>query len=121
EGYVDLVEKMSVNKDHLSRSVAYSNTSNLAVITGFGDSMEGTYNDGDLLLIDRGVNEIKLDAVYVVRYHEDLYIKRFQRRPGKPILMISDNKKYEPVEIQPKSSTDFEVLGRVLMAWNARK
>lgn len=121
EGYVDIVENMSVNRDYLSRTVSYTSTSNLAVITGFGDSMEGTYNDGDLLLVDRGVKEIKLDAVYVVRYHDDIYIKRFQRRPGKPLLMISDNKKYEPVEITPAAPTDFEVLGRVLMAWNAKK
>lgn len=121
EGYVDVVERVTLNKDYLSRTVSYTSTVNLAVITGFGDSMEGTYNDGDLLLVDTGVKEIKLDAVYVVRYHDDIYIKRFQRRPGKPLLMISDNKKYEPVEITPAAPTDFEVLGRVLMAWNAKK
>lgn len=121
EGYVDVIDRLSVNKDYLSRTVAYSSASNLAIITGFGDSMEGTYSDGDLLLVDRGVTEIKIDAVYVVLYQGELFIKRFQRRPGEPMLMISDNKSYPPIKIKNATANGLEILGRVLIAWNAKK
>lgn len=119
-GYVDVVDRISVNKDYLRTVASFSSPDNLAIMTALGDSMKGTFNDGDLLLVDRGVNVIDLDAVYVVLYQDELYIKRFQRRPGKPLLMISDNKKkYEPVEIQKPEANGFAVLARVLIAWNA--
>ena len=34
--------------------------------------------------------------------------------------MISDNRKYEPVLINNDTQRSFEVLGQVLMVWNAR-
>jgi len=121
EGYVDAVQRITVSKEYLTRAVSYSASSNLAMITGFGDSMVGTYSDGDLLLVDRGVTAIKLDAVYVLLYQGELFIKRIQRRPGANMLMISDNPAYPPIEITEPAAGNLEVLGRVLMVWNARK
>ncbi len=117
----EVVEKMTVSKSWLSKNVSASSVQNLALISGFGDSMEGTFNDGDLLLVDRGVTEIKIDAVYVLALHDELYIKRLQRRPDGSFLMISDNKKYEPYLIQNSEREKFRVLGRVVMAWNSVK
>ena len=99
----------------------YSSLDNLALITGLGDSMEGTFSDGDVLLVDRGVTEVKLDAVYVLSLHDELYIKRLQRRPDGSLLMISDNDKYPPYVIENGDRDAFKVEGRVLLAWNARK
>lgn len=83
--------------------------------------MEGTFNDGDLLLVDRGVKDIRVDAVYVVAIDGELFVKRMQRKPGGGVLMISDNKKYDPIEIHPSTLSRFDVLGRVLIAWNERR
>jgi phage repressor protein C with HTH and peptisase S24 domain len=74
-----------------------------------------------VLLVDRGVSEVKLDAVYVLSLHDELYIKRLQRRPDGALLMISDNDKYPPYVIENKDRDAFRVEGRVLLAWNARK
>ncbi len=117
----EVVEKMTVSKSWLSKNVAASSVQNLALISAFGDSMEGTFRDGDLLLVDRGVNEIKIDAVYVLALHDELYITRLQRRPDGSFLMISDNRKYEPYLIQNAEREKFRVLGRVVMAWNSVK
>lgn len=98
-----------------------SSPNNLRVITGYGDSMEGTYNDGDILFVDTGFNDIRLDAVYVFSLGEELFIKRVQRRPDGSLAILSDNKKYEPYAIQNASKTDLRVIGRVVWAWNGRK
>ncbi|MDX1489709.1 MAG: S24 family peptidase [Pseudohongiellaceae bacterium] len=121
EDHIDVIENMSVNLEYLRRTVSFSKTSNLAIITAYGDSMEGTFSDGDLLLVDRGVNDIKLDAVYVLSLADELYIKRIQRRPDGTFLMLSDNSKYPPYEIRNGEAEKFEVLARVLLAWNARR
>lgn len=121
ETYVDIIEQMTVSREWLRRNVSPSSPANLAVITGLGDSMEGTFNDGDLLLVDRGVSEVKIDAIYVLALNDELYIKRLQRRPDGTLLMLSDNPKYPPYEIRNGDLAKFHVLGRVLLAWNARR
>lgn len=119
--YVDVIERMALSRRYLSRTLTFSSLSNLAIITGYGDSMEGTFSDGDLLLVDRGVTDIKIDAVYVLAVGDELYIKRVQRRPDGTLLMLSDNPKYAPYEIRSGEVDRFQVLGRVLLAWNARR
>lgn len=119
--HVDVIEHMSVSLQYLRRTLSYSSASNLAIITGYGDSMEGTFSDGDLLLVDRGVTEIRIDAVYVLCLAEELYIKRIQRRPDGTLLMLSDNHKYPPYEIKNGELQRFQVLARVLLAWNAKR
>jgi phage repressor protein C with HTH and peptisase S24 domain len=98
-----------------------SSQSNLAVLTGYGDSMQPTFADGDMLLIDTGVSSIRSDAVYVIALHNELYVKRLQRRPDQSLLMISDNKAYEPYVIPATEKKSFKVLGRVVWTWNGHK
>ncbi len=118
---VDVVERMKVSGAWLRRTINVSTPENLRLITAYGDSMEGTFSDGDVLLIDSGVTEIRIDAVYALELNGELYIKRLQRRPDGSVLMISDNKKYEPYRIDNGERHQFRVLGRVLLAWNAVK
>lgn len=117
----EAVERMTVTGAWLRRNITASSPNNLALITGYGDSMEGTFSDGDLLLVDRGVTDIKIDGVFVLALNDELYIKRLQRRPDGSVLMISDNKKYEPYLIHNGERQKFQVLGRVVLAWNAKK
>lgn len=121
DGYMDIIERMTVSADWVRQSLSVTNPNNLAIITGRGDSMEGTYVDGDLLLVDRGVNDLKMDAVYVMAIDGELYIKRVQRQPGGMIMMISDNPRYQPITIKPNELESFKVLARVILVWNARK
>lgn len=119
--YTEVIERISVSIDYLASITSYSSIGNLALITGYGDSMEGTFNDGDILLVDRGVNNIKLDAVYVLGLDGELYIKRIQRRPDGSMLMLSDNKNYPPYEIKNGERDTFQVLARVLLVWSAKR
>jgi hypothetical protein len=80
---------------------AVSSYANLAVITASGDSMVPTFADGDILLVDRGVGEVKIDAIYVIGRGDELFVKRIQRRlAGGELVVRSDNPLFEPESIR---------------------
>src|SRR5258706_3705260 len=68
-----------------------SSHSNLACITGKGDSMLPTFADGDILLVDTGVHSPDVDAVYVLSAHARLYVKRVRQRIDGSFEISSDN------------------------------
>lgn len=117
-----IIERISVSPEWVRDALpSLTSIKQLALMRGYGDSMEGTFNDGDILWIDRGVTDVKTDAVYVLALHDELYVKRLQRRPDGSILMISDNKKYEPYLIENGDRDKFRVLGRVVYAWRGTR
>ena len=106
-------------KTHLP---SISSPDNLAVLSAYGDSMSPTFADGDILMVDRGITEIRLDAVYVLSLRGELYIKRIQRRiTDGAVIIKSDNPLYDPVVVENGERDGLEVLGRVVWAWNGRK
>ena len=108
-----------VTPEWLSKNLP-SNTGNknLTIVTGFGDSMQGMFNSGDPLIVDVGVKTLEYDGVYFFRIGDEGFIKTLQRIPGEGIRVISENKKYETWTITKEM--DFEVLGRVLKAWESK-
>jgi hypothetical protein len=88
---------------------------NLAIVTGFGDSMKPMYNPGDPLLVDTGVKGVEFDGVYFFRIGTEGFIKRLQRVPGEGLVAISENKAYRDWTI--KDNMDFEVFARVVKVW----
>jgi transcriptional regulator with XRE-family HTH domain len=119
---LDVIRDMTVHMDWLAkRGVSYSKLENLAIITGDGDSMEGTFSDGASLLVDLGITEIRTDAIYVFTLDGDLFIKRLQRVTGRSLWMISDNPKYKPVELSGDKLDRMHVHARVLLIWDVKK
>lgn len=117
-----VVSQVSVNKLWIQENLSsISSPSNLAMITGHGDSMEGTFNHGDVLFVDTGIDKIKMDAVYILNLNDELYIKRLQRKPDGSIIIISDNAKYQPYVIQNGEKDKFQVLGRIVSIWNFKR
>lgn len=88
---------------------------NLAIVTGFGDSMKPMYNPGDPLLVDTGVKAVEFDGVYFFRIGDEGFIKRLQRVPGEGLIAISENKAYKDWTI--REGMDFEVFARVVKVW----
>jgi phage repressor protein C with HTH and peptisase S24 domain len=112
-----IIQSWKVTPEWVQKNVPYCTaTNNLAIVTGFGDSMLGMFNPGDPLLIDRGIIKADVDGVYFFRVGDEGFIKRLQRIPGQGILVISENPKYRDWTIQP--DMDFQVLGKVLKAWH---
>lgn len=95
---------------------------NLAIVTGFGDSMRPLYNPGDPLLVDTGRKRVDVDGIYFFRVGEEGFIKRLQRIPtaqGTVIRAKSENPAYDPFEIT--GGMDFEVFGWVVKAWRGEE
>lgn len=119
---IEVIREITVHLDWLkTQGLAFSGIENLAIITGDGDSMNGTFRDGDSLLVDRGITEIRTDAVYVFTLDGDLFIKRLQRLAGGSLRMISDNPVYPAIMIEGADLEKIHIQARVLLVWNARK
>jgi hypothetical protein len=111
-----VIRSWSVSTEWIQKNVHnVSSPKNLAIVTGFGDSMKPMFNPGDPLLVDTGVKEVRFDGVYFFRIEDEGFIKRLQRIPGVGLRAISENKAYEPWDIT--KSMDFEVFARVVKVW----
>lgn len=116
-----VVGGMRLTKEWVSRNVSVSNPANLAILSAYGDSMSPTFNDGDILLVDNGITEIKVDTVYVLEFNNELFVKRIQRRLDGSIVIKSDNPLYDPHIVTNGDKDSLHILGRVLWAWNGKK
>jgi phage repressor protein C with HTH and peptisase S24 domain len=113
-----IITSFTVSRDWIRQNVKQvTSVNNLAVVTGFGDSMRPMYNPGDPLLVDAGVKEVDLYGVYFFRVGDEGFIKKLQRIPGEGIIVISVNQDYRDWTIKP--DMDFEVFGRVVKAWSS--
>ena len=118
-----IIKSWSVSPEWLRLNVPNcTSPDNLAIVTGFGDSMRGMFNPGDPLIVDTGVRTVEIDAVFFFRVGKEGYIKRLQRIPtidGTILRAKSENKAYDPFDIV--EGMDFEVFGRVLKVWESRE
>lgn len=117
--YIETVRHLTVHESHLiGRGVSFTKAENLAIITGWGQSMEGTISDGDPVIIDQGVNRFVGDGVYLFTWDDLLYIKRLQKISPTHFDMISDNKKHKDQEVE---IAELKIHAKVILAWNAKK
>lgn len=115
-----IVEMMRVSAAWLAANVATAHN-HLKIITASGDSMEPTFRDGDLLLVDTDVQTVSTDAIFVFTLDNELYVKRIQRMPDGFVLIISDNGAlYERFQINTQNKS-FIVHGRVVFSWNGKR
>ncbi|AJG13804.1 Cro/Cl family transcriptional regulator [Pseudomonas plecoglossicida] len=117
--YSEVIRNVVIREEVLrEKGVTYTAAQALAMITGWGQSMEGTINDKDPVIVDRGVNDYQGEGVYVLTWHGDLLIKRLQRRDEDHVWLISDNRNYEKLSAR---IDDVTIHAKVLLVWNARK
>ncbi|GAB7533662.1 transcriptional regulator AlpR [Pseudomonas sp. 3A(2025)] len=117
--YNEAIRNLVVREDVLQgKGVSYTSTSALAVITGWGQSMEGTINDKDPVIVDRGVNEFIGEGIYVITWHGLLYIKRMQILDAEHFWLISDNTHHKD---QQARIEDVTIHAKVLLILNVNK
>jgi len=108
---------VSFRRDWL-RKISPAQAAQLAIVYVSGDSMEPTLYDGDSILVDTTQTKFTKDGIYVVQFDGDGLVKRLQYNPQKKtVKIISDNPKYQPIEIS--NFTTFKVIGKAL--WTGRK
>jgi transcriptional regulator with XRE-family HTH domain len=114
------ITNFTVTNEWINKNVpANTGKENLRIVTGFGDSMKGLFNPGDPLLVDVGVTVCDHDGVFFFKVDGEGFIKRLQRIPGQGIMVISKNPDYQTWTIT--KDMDFQVLAKVLKAWQSEK
>lgn len=113
-----IIDVLPVSKSWLERNVK-AKPDNLRVITGAGDSMNPTFNDGDMLLVDISKAKVDVDGVYVLSAHDRLFIKRVRQRLDGTFEVSSDNPNVKTVDVL-NGNHEIIVHGRVVWAWNGR-
>lgn len=116
-----VIKEWRVTGDWLRLNVHHvSGYENLAIVTGFGPSMQPVFNPGDPLLVDTGVNRVDADGVYFFRVGNEGFVKQLQRIPSGRGLILrakSYNPLYDSFDIT--SEMDFEVFARVIKVWRS--
>lgn len=88
------------------------NPDNIRIINIRGDSMQPTFNSGDMIFVDINTCFFDGDGVYVFNYKGDLYVKRLQN-VGDHLLVISDNPIYREWKIDEHSIDQLHIQGKV--------
>jgi transcriptional regulator with XRE-family HTH domain/SOS-response transcriptional repressor LexA len=91
----------------------------LALVSIRGDSMEPTFLDGDLILVNLSVQDIQLDGIYVLRRDGFLIVKRVQTAITGDVYIRSDNPRYTEERIPRDRLEQLRVVGRAV--WLCRQ
>ncbi len=97
-----------------------SRTEALRFINSYGDSMSPTFESGDVLLVDTGIRDVKINGIYVLSAQSRIFIKRVSQRMDGHFTVSSDNPSEKTVEVL-NGDHQVNVLGRVVWVWNGRK
>ncbi len=106
------------------------NIGRLRLLRAVGDSMLPIIHSGALLLVDESARELpekpprpkdEFDHpdIYVFSQGDDLRIKRLRMTPKGDILILSDNRAYDPETLGKKDRQGFKIHGRVVW-WDNR-
>jgi phage repressor protein C with HTH and peptisase S24 domain len=80
-----------------------------------GDSMEPRINDGDSLLVDRNQKTVTDGRVYVLRFGDEVRVKRLFKRPDGGLIIRSDNTaSYPDIVVTAEEMQHVEIIGRVV-------
>lgn len=113
-----VVDHLAFRADWVRNALGVA-VASLVLINVDGDSMEPTLSGGDLILVNRNVEGIGDNAVYVLRYDGKLVVKRIQRMHDGSVIIKSDNAVYGPETIKGDLVSSLDVVGRVV--WCGRR
>lgn len=99
------------------RNTIRTNPDNLFLVDVQGDSMEPTFMNGDIVMVDKSKRKLH-GGFYIFNLDDDLYIKRVERIIDGRIHIKSDNTSYDSFIIEPQKISGLKVIGRVV--WRAQ-
>ena len=96
------------------KNVWNSRPEDLKIFKASGDSMQETITDNDLLLIDLSKTDFKNGGIFLLTINNDWFIKRLRMRLSGELDIISDNPKYPIETLQPDTTAEIKIIGRVI-------
>ena len=99
-----------VGDDYIS--VPYLKGEDLFALRVYGDSMEPTLHEGDILIIDP--NKTFRKGIAIVRHNKKYCVRNVHKLSSKKYLLISHNLKYEDEEITVDNYTKLFVPIKVI-------
>lgn len=113
--YPEVLSTMSMPIGIAQKLLGTTNKANsVKIVMVSRDSMVPTINPDDLLFVDVSVNEYVSEGVYLLVHDKDLVCKRLSR-PGKDVMVTSDNNKYPSWKWSARPE-DTRMVGRVIRA-----
>ncbi len=108
------VAKFEFSKEWLIKQSLHGK--HLTIVPVFGDSMESTLMDEDLMLVEVIEDPQQLnDGIYVFRIDESILVKRLQYDFAmRGYHATSDNSAYQPFFIGEEFKGRFQILGRMV-------
>ena len=91
--------------------------SDMVLIDVYGNSMAPELKDGDTVMIDTLRKEILAGSIYAIGIDDTIMVKRIEKHPGK-LVLISDNKDYEPLYLKRNDMKSVRIIGKVV--WISR-
>ena len=107
-------------KDWLHRELK-SNPDNLFILSAETDSMEPTINHDALLIVDKSIDRIITEGIYILKRGDTILIKRIRKLSEDTIELISDNPAYGKETIKLSNQPEVAILGKVIYIWSGRK
>ena len=103
----------------LMDQLGHADARSLAVVIAEGDSMEPTFQAGDLLFVDLADRRVR-EGIWMLRIGDEVYAKRVAVPPGQQkLVLISDNPAYPRFEVQLDEQV--EILGRIFFRLSAQR
>lgn len=113
------VRSLSVSEPYLrALGLRYSHPDNLAVVTQWESSMEGTIEDRAPVIVDRGITTFVGDGVYLLSWAGHLMIRRLQLAGADQLELSNDQPPHTPRRVNPE---ELAIHARALLAWELKR
>lgn len=113
-----VVDHLAFKRDWIVKELGLD-AGHLALIAIRGDSMLGTINSGDLVLLDTRPGMGYSDGIYVIQLQGALLCKRLHFKLTGVVEVMSDNKAYATEVVSAEELGRLTVVGRVV--WHGRR
>lgn len=108
------VTPVRIGKELIKDVWKIENPQNLICIKASGDSMQPLIYDDDILLVNTARTDFHNGGIFLLTINNDWYVKRLRLRVTGELDIISENSKYPIETLQPNTSVEIQVKGRVL-------
>ncbi|RKS87417.1 phage repressor protein C with HTH and peptisase S24 domain [Orbus hercynius] len=114
-----VIRSIEYDKEQAKKLFSTLDATTIKIINFAGDTMQGTFENGDTLYVDISKQRFDGDGIYVFSFEQHFYIKRLQL-VKKKLIAISDNKNYRNWDITSDKMKQLTIHGKVVFSQSIR-